>query len=174
MGEPAITTKNIRVGAGLKPVLDFDRGSEIQNPYLSPTGDDSYHWVKILLIMQGVIGFYALILPFIIHALSSYSIVAEIGLTCFIGMAGVLTGLVFPLVNKIFMQSNKDMAVSAGVTYSADHIGAIFGAVLTGVILVPLLGVFGACLFLAALNMSSLALIAFSIFLRKRIRGKLL
>jgi len=157
-----------------KPVLDFDRGSGIQNPYLSPTGDDSYHWVKILLIMQGIIGFYAIILPFIIHALSSYSIAAEIGLTCFIGIAGVLTGLVFPLVNKIFMQSSGDMAISAGMTYSADHIGAIFGAVLTGVILVPLLGVFGACLTLAALNISSFVLIAFSIFLHKRIRGKLL
>ena len=124
--------------------------------------------------MQGVIGFYALILPFIIHALSSYSIVAEIGLTCFIGMAGVLTGLEFPLVNKLFMQSNKDMAISAGVTYSADHIGAILGAILTGVICVPLLGVFGTCLILAVLKISSLVLIAFSIFLRKRIRGKLL
>ncbi len=157
-----------------KPVLDFDRGSEIQNHYLSPTGVDSYHWIKILLIMQGIIGFYAIILPFVIHALSFYSIAAEVGLTCFIGIAGVLTGLEFPLVNKLFMQSNKDMAVSAGVTYSADHIGAILGAILTGVIFVPLLGVFGTCLILAVLNMSSLALIAFSIFLRKRIRGKLL
>src|SRR3990167_4504429 len=157
-----------------KPVLDFDRGSGIQNTYLSPTGDDSHHWVKILLIMQGIIGFYALALPFIIYVLSFYSIAAEVGLTCFIGMAGVLTGLVFPLVNKLFMQSNKDIAVSAGVTYSADHIGAILGAILTGVIFVPLLGVFGTCLILAVLSMSSLALIAFSIFLRKRIRGKLL
>jgi len=157
-----------------KPVLDFDRGSGIQNPYLSPTGDDSHHWVKILLIMQGIIGFYALALPFIIYVLSFYSIAAEVGLTCFIGMAGVLTGLVFPLVNKIFMQSSRDMEISAGMTYSADHIGAILGAILTGVIFVPLLGVFGTCLILAVLSMSSLALIAFSIFLRKRIRGKLL
>jgi len=124
--------------------------------------------------MQGIIGFYAIILPFIIYVLSFYSIAAEIGLTFFIGIAGVLTGLEFPLVNKLFMQSNKDMAVSAGVTYSADHIGAILGAILTGVILVPLLGVFGTCVILAALNISSLVLIAFSVFLRKRIRGELL
>ena len=150
-----------------KPVLDFDRGSGIQNPYLSPTGADSYHWVKILLIMQGIIGFYALVLPFIIYVLSFYSIAAELGLTFFIGIAGVLTGLEFPLVNKLFMQSNKDMAVSAGVTYSADHIGAILGAILTGVICVPLLGVFGTCLILAVLKISSLVLIAFSIFLHK-------
>ena len=75
-----------------------------------------------------------------------------------------MTGLEFPLVNKLFMQSNKDMAVSAGVTDSADHIGAFLGAILTGVIFLPLLGVFGTCLILAALNISSLVLIAFQYF----------
>ncbi|HHT9137078.1 MAG TPA: hypothetical protein ACFYEK_07540 [Candidatus Wunengus sp. YC60] len=143
--------------------------SEISNRCLLPTVLDSYWWVIILIIFEGIIGCYAIILPFIIHALSSYSIGAEIGLTCFIGIAGVLTGLEFPLVNKIFMQSNKDMAISAGVTDGADHIGAFLGAILTGVIFLPLLGVFGTCLILAALNISSLVLIAFSIFLRKRI-----
>ena len=127
-------------------------------------------WVNLLMVFEGAIGFYALVLPFIIYVLSFYSIAAEVGLTCFIGIAGVLTGLEFPLVNKLFMQSNKDMAVSAGVTDGADHIGAFLGAILTGVIFLPLLGVFGTCLILATLNMLSLALIAFSVFLRKRIR----
>ena len=131
-------------------------------------------WVNLLMVVEGAIGFYALVLPFIIYVLSFYSIAAEVGLTCFIGIAGVLTGLEFPLVNKLFMQSNKDMAVSAGVTDGADHIGAFLGAILTGVIFLPLLGVFGTCLILATLNMLSLALIAFSVFLHKRIRGKLL
>ena len=130
--------------------------------------------VNLLMVFEGAIGFYALVLPFIIYVLSFYSIAAEVGLTCFIGIAGVLTGLEFPLVNKLFMQSNKDMAVSAGVTDGADHIGAFLGAILTGVIFLPLLGVFGTCLILATLNMLSLALIAFSVFLHKRIRGKLL
>ena len=102
------------------------------------------------MVFEGVIGFYAIILPFIIHALSSYSIAAEIGLTCFIGFAGILTGLEFPLVNKLFMQSDKDIAVSAGVTYSADHIGAILGAILTGIIFTSS-GLFGTCLILATL-----------------------
>jgi len=134
----------------------------------------NFTWINVLMVFEGVVGLFALILPFIIYVLSFYSIAAELGLTFFIGISGVLTGLVFPLVNKIFMQSSRDMEISAGMTYSADHIGAILGAILTGVIFVPLLGVFGTCLILAVLSMSSLALIAFSIFLRKRIRGKLL
>ena len=134
----------------------------------------NFTWINVLMVFEGVVGLFALILPFIIYVLSFYSIAAELGLTFFIGISGVLTGLVFPLVNKIFMQSSRDMEISAGMTYSADHIGAILGAILTGVIFVPLLGVFGTCLILAVLSMSSLALIAFSVFLRKRIRGELL
>jgi len=124
---------------------------------------NNFQWINVLMVFEGVIGFYALILPFMIHALSSYSIAAEIGLTCFIGIAGILTGLEFPLVNKLFMQSSEDLAVSAGATNSADHIGAFLGAILTGVIFLPLLGVFGTCLILATLNLSSLILIGISL-----------
>ena len=131
----------------------------------------NFKWVNLLMVFEGVIGFYALVLPFIIYVLSFYSIAAEVGLTCFIGIAGVLTGLEFPLVNKLFMQSNKDMAVSAGVTDGVDHIGAFLGAILTGVIFLPLLGVFWTCLILAVLNISSLALIAFSVFLSKKLQA---
>ena len=123
----------------------------------------NFKWVILLMVFEGIIGFYALILPFIIQGLSSYSIAAEIGLTCFIGIAGILTGLGFPLVNKLFMQSSDDIAVSAGATNSADHIGAFLGAILTGVIFLPLLGVFGTCLILATLNLSSLILIGISL-----------
>ncbi len=125
-----------------------------------------------MIAFEGTIGLYALIVPFLIHAVSFYSVAAEVGLTCFIGIAGVLTGLEFPLVNKIFMGGSGDMATSAGMTYSADHIGAILGAILTGVLFIPLLGVFGTCLTLTVLNISSLVLIVFSIFLHKRMRGR--
>ncbi|KAA0244219.1 MAG: hypothetical protein DYG83_08120 [Candidatus Brocadia sp. AMX2] len=127
-----------------------------------------FWWINILMIFEGVIGFYALLLPFLIHALSFYSAAAEVGLIFFIGIAGILTGLEFPLVNKIFIQQNKDIAISAGATNGADHIGAFLGAILTGVIFLPLLGVFGTCLILATLNIASLILIAFSVLCRKR------
>ena len=123
----------------------------------------NFTWINVLMVFEGVVGLFALILPFIIYVLSFYSIAAEVGLTCFIGIAGILTGLEFPLVNKLFMQSSEDIAVSAGATNSADHIGAFLGAILTGVIFLPLLGVFGTCLILATLNLSSLILIGISL-----------
>lgn len=142
--------------------------SKIQNHSLPQTGADFSPWIKILFVIQGIIGFYSLALPFFIYRLSFYSTVAEVGLIFFIGITGVLTGLEFPLVNKILLQTKRDIAVSAGATDGADHVGAFFGAILTGVIFLPLLGVFGTCLVLAALNMAGLILIAFSILYRKR------
>jgi predicted membrane-bound spermidine synthase len=142
--------------------------SSIQDHYVQPIGTDSYHWVKILLIMQGIIACYTLVLPFLIHRLSFYSAVAEIGLVCLIGIAGILTGLEFPVVNKILIQSDRDIVVSAGATDGADHIGAFSGAILTGVICLPLLGICGTCLILAAFSIASLILIAFSVLCRKR------
>lgn len=125
-------------------------------------------WITLLMIFEGVIGCYALVLPFFIHRLSSYSIAAEVGLTCFIGVAGILTGMEFPLVNKILIEHRQGIAMSAGATNSADHVGAFLGAILTGVIFIPLFGIFRTCLILAALNIASLILIGFSLVCRKR------
>ncbi len=125
--------------------------------------------LNILMILVGAIGCYALAVPFLIHAVSRYSNITGAGLSCFIGIAGVLTGLGFPIVSKIFMQGVGSAAASAGMTYGADHVGAILGAVLTGVILVPILGITGTCIILFALNISSLILLAFqSLKFRKR------
>jgi len=123
--------------------------------------------INVLMAFEGVIGLYAFILPFIIHTISVYSMAAEVGLVCLVGITGLLMGLEFPLINKILLQYDRNIAISAGNTDSADHIGAFLGALLTGIIFLPLLGVFGTCLILAALNISSLILIAFSVPWRK-------
>ncbi len=146
--------------------------SKIQNHSLPRKEADPHHWVKILLTMQGIIGFFAFMVPLMVRTLSFYSVLAEVGLIILIGISGVLTGMEFPLVNKILMQTTTDIAVSAGATDGADHIGAFSGAILTGVLFVPLLGVFGTCLILVTLNISSLALIAFSLLFCKRLNMK--
>lgn len=130
-------------------------------------------WVNTLMVFEAIIACYAFLLPFAIHSLSFYSIAAEIGLICLIGITGILTGLEFPLMNKILMQSNQDIAISAGATNGADHIGAFLGAIVTGVIFLPLIGIFGTCLILSILNISSLILIAFSIINIRISKGRM-
>ena len=48
----------------------------------------NFTWINVLMVFEGVIGFYAIILPFIIHSLSSYSIAAEVGLTFLLALQG--------------------------------------------------------------------------------------
>ncbi|MBI5307544.1 MAG: hypothetical protein HZB37_04205 [Planctomycetes bacterium] len=119
-------------------------------------------WIPVLVILEGVIGCYALALPWVIHVLSSHSITAGAGLTYLTGITGILTGIGFPLVNKIFIHHRKDITLSAGVTNGADHAGAFLGAILTGVIFLPLLGMVKTCIILATLNFASMTLIMFS------------
>lgn len=52
--------------------------------------------------------------------------------------AGLLVGVVFPLALNLY--HSKDMVRAAGMVDGADHLGAGLGAILTGALLVPVLG----------------------------------
>jgi spermidine synthase len=72
-----------------------------------------------------------------------------------VAVAGVLGGLVFPLASVIVLEarpSNSRPSVgqsgagaAAASVDAADNAGACLGALLTGVLLVPILGAAGAC-----------------------------
>jgi predicted membrane-bound spermidine synthase len=82
--------------------------------------------------------------------------------------AGWLTGLQFPLVSKILIKRD-DIGSVAGWVDSFDHLGACCGALLTGTILVPLLGTLQSCLITAMLNgMSGILLITYLVQVGKR------
>jgi spermidine synthase len=67
-----------------------------------------------------------------------------------VAVAGVLGGLVFPLAAGILLENKRSAAGrAAGAVDAADNAGACLGAFVTGVLLVPVLGVSGACLAVA-------------------------
>ena len=74
-------------------------------------------------------------------------------------ITGLLTGSEFPLASDIYFRMCGTVGVSAGKIDSADHIGAFLGALLTGIILVPVLGIFESCWTIAALNTASAILL---------------
>lgn len=72
-------------------------------------------------------------------------------------LSGFLGGLIFPLANKIYFTEKKEgEGLTAGLIYGVDLLGACFGAVLSAVFLIPILGVFKTCLFIAVLNFTCL------------------
>ncbi len=72
-----------------------------------------------------------------------------------VAVAGMLGGLVFPLAAAVFVRDRPETGRAAGAIDAADHVGACAGALVTGVVLVPVLGVSGTCLVVASLKVAS-------------------
>jgi len=67
-----------------------------------------------------------------------------------VGTCGILGGAVFPLAAAVYLADRPGAGGAAGTLFAADHAGACLGAVLMGALIVPVLGVSGACLVVAA------------------------
>jgi hypothetical protein len=78
-------------------------------------------------------------------------------------VSGFLTGFAFPLANRLYISSGASGLRSASVMDSADHLGAAAGAFLTGVFLLPILGLDQTCIFLCVLALAAFSLLFFQI-----------
>jgi spermidine synthase len=83
-------------------------------------------------------------------------------------ITGVLVGLEFPIAGKLYLMRKGELGITAGTIDSADHAGACIGALLTGVLFVPLFGISGSCVIIAVLNLMSL-LFFLHLYYQKRI-----
>ena len=81
--------------------------------------------------------------------------------------SGALVGLEFPLASKIYLAKNNSVGKAAGLIYALDLLGGWFAGMLGAVALVPVLGVFGACMVVVMLKLSSLSLLTAGFLLKK-------
>lgn len=118
--------------------------------------------LKILIRSNFLICILLLALPlFFLWLLASASeIVYQLGVNIifplFSVIAGLLAGVQFPVVNKIFLSNHQEEGQVAGLTYGVDLLGSCFGAFLTGTFLIPVLGIAWSCFAIAAINLSVL------------------
>ena len=68
------------------------------------------------------------------------------------GIAGILTALPFGPAAQLLQSSRHDGAAAGGLADALDHAGAVVGALLTGTLLIPLLGFPGTLLLLIAVK----------------------
>jgi spermidine synthase len=73
---------------------------------------------------------------------------AEPGFVLLFALAGLVSGAAFPAAATVL----EGEPHPAGTLFAADHVGGAVGAAVVGVVVVPLLGVPGACALLAALQ----------------------
>jgi spermidine synthase len=82
-------------------------------------------------------------------------------------ISGLLTGIEFPIANRIYLRqsgvlnpNNGDsIGKTVGLLYSVDLFGGWIGGVIGGLILLPILGILAGCIMLAILKISSLLLL---------------
>lgn len=83
---------------------------------------------------------------------------------------GFLIGLEFPLASKIYLREERKVGEVSGLLYGADLLGGWLAGILGGIILLPVLGLFGTCMIIMMLKLSSLFLLIF--IKRGEINGK--
>ncbi len=72
-------------------------------------------------------------------------------------VAGLVTGVAFPVfLKQAAMAHGDDERLAAGTMESADHMGAAFGALVTGIVWLPVFGLVATSLMFAALKVASL------------------
>ncbi len=84
----------------------------------------------------------------------------EVGFYVIVAGLGFLTGAAFPPANMIFTEAGGSLGAASAVTDASDHLGAALGALLIGVVMLPVLGVAAACGLLAALMAAALLALA--------------
>ncbi len=138
---------------------------------LSKLDRDLNRLLRILICVESLICLFAVFLslffyqimegkgiPFLNRYISvdTMWIIEEIAFYFLIFVSGLLAGSEFPLAGKVLLSCNMKLGSSAGIVDSADHLGAMCGAFVTGIILVPVLGIIQACLILAMVKLCSL------------------
>ena len=131
-------------------------------------GQKEMNWIKIFVVLESIIVAYACIMPFILNQLSSLFFDSEYLFMILVVITGVLVGLEFPLAGKLYLMRKGELGITAGTINSADHAGACIGALLTGVLFVPLFGISGSCVIIGVLNLMSL-LFFLHLYYQKRI-----
>lgn len=121
-------------------------GGSFMNRIMKDKGKKLFTGIMFLLAV------YLLLLPVLFTEIFSHTKVlsAEIFPVLMVA-AGFLVGLEFPLASKLYMK-DRGVAQTAGAIYASDLLGACLGAILSSIILIPLIGIINTCILAGILN----------------------
>ena len=115
-----------------------------------------------LIRLEAAIATFALILGVIAIRFTSFLTLGEYILYIALFGSGMLMGLEFPLVGKLYLGNKDSIGSTSGVLYASDLIGGWLAGIFTGVLFLPVLGLFQTCLLIVVIKISSLLLLLLS------------
>jgi spermidine synthase len=113
---------------------------------------DTFAWAEIALAVSLFISlFYYKYLPFVLAKMASYLSRSESvypvyeimqAVVCFVVMfvPAVFLGMTLPLITRVATSELKRLGRSVGIVFSVNTTGTVFGAIMTGLWLMPALG----------------------------------
>ncbi len=125
--------------------------------------------LKIYGILEGGIGIYALLLPFLIAGTEPlfrfiyqnfgpsfyvFSLLRFLVCGALLLVPTTLMGATLPVLSKHFIESKAHIGLNVGLLYGMNTLGAVFGCALAGFVLIPALGVTWTIYGAAFLNIS--------------------
>ncbi len=131
---------------------------------VEPSGLSASLWGRLILV-DALLALLALSVPFILPALGAMQgsplalTLVEWCVSLMVALTGVLGGAAFALAGRLQLQATGLPGSAAGTIVGADHAGACLGALLSGILLVPVFGTAAAAFFLAGIKLSSVALL---------------
>jgi spermidine synthase len=132
--------------------------------------EKSQDWIMTLIGLEGFIALFSLLVIFILYLMYSSGKESgnlwteRIGFLLMTLLTGFWVGLEFPLCSMIFTEGQEGVGRTAGVLYASDLLGAWAGALLVGVIFIPVLGILLTCGGIILLKLASLALLGIAEF----------
>lgn len=124
------------------------------------------HLWRRLMAVDVLLALVALSLPLLLPALGRMQstpgtlTLVEWVVSIMVTLTGVLGGAAFALVGALRTSGTGDAAAAAGTIVGADHAGACLGALICGILLVPVFGTTTAALLLAGVKLASALILA--------------
>ena len=128
-----------------------------------PCGSAWRGLILVDLLLAGLAGTIPVLLPALgaLQTTSSNLTVVEWCISLLVVATGVLGGAAFPLAGQLQTSALRRTGAAVGSVVAADHAGACLGAVLCGILLVPVFGTATAAVLLAAMKLTSAGVLVF-------------
>lgn len=142
-------------------------GCEAVRRRSSPTPDSgtcTRAW-RTLIAVDLLLAVLALAIPLVLPGISGQSgermgaAGAEVAISVFMALAGAVGGAAFALAGAVQVELTREVGPAAGRIIGADHAGACAGALLTGIVLVPVFGIPTTAVLLVAIKLVSGAIL---------------
>jgi len=118
-----------------------------------------------LIVLDTIMALLAAAAPGVLMALASLQAgpaafrLVDASISALVALTGALGGSAFAVAGALASATEQRLGASAGRVVAADHVGACLGALLCGILLVPVFGTVSAVLFLAGIKLGSVGLL---------------